>query len=590
VSFAASLQATTYIVPSDGEMIAAAQGIVSGTVIDTYCRRAADGTIETVTELRVDERFKGVDDTRTLTVVQWGGQLGDEWMQQSDAPVLARGELVLLFLTRNRDGDWTPYAIALGAFHFVPGHDVLVRSSIVGWSADGAAYPERPRLEQAFLAYVRATCAGERPAADYFTAEADAAARPVRPNATFTSAGYGGFLGGFPARRQDSNLNIAWRPIGTQPGLDLNAALDYGNGQWDGQSPKITYTRGATASGDTRAFDSEHRLIASDPHNDIPGTFSGAGVVGTTFSFGGGTFAFNGDTFKAITHSDIVMNDGVDGSNVGTTIYNLCVAHELGHTLGLRHANQDQSLTAACTAPLDCCINTSAGGNCKAVMQSNLVSLPGLQQWDRDAIGCLYGAACASDGICTPPSIATQPQNKSIVSGTTTSLSVVAGGTGPFTYQWYLGNPGNTATPTGSNSATLAGLSPASATSYWVRVTGQCGVPVDSNTATITVTTPCANVIVQSATARLGANGQATLSANAFGGSGITYTWFRGDTPGSGGTQIGTGTPLVLTVTQTTTFWVRARNSCGNSSVSALITVAITGPPVQPRRRAIRSL
>jgi hypothetical protein len=35
-----------------------------------------------------------------LLRVQWGGQLGDEWMVESGAPSFAKGERVLLFLRR----------------------------------------------------------------------------------------------------------------------------------------------------------------------------------------------------------------------------------------------------------------------------------------------------------------------------------------------------------------------------------------------------------------------------------------------------------------------------------------------------------
>jgi hypothetical protein len=168
---------------------------------------------------------------------------------------------------------------------------------------------------------------------------------------------------------------------------------------------------------------------------------------------------------------------------------------------------------------------------------------------------------------------------------------VGASGSGPFTYQWFIGSSGNTSAPTGTNSPTLSGLSPLTTTSYWVRVTGPCGPPVESNTATITVTS-CANVIIQSATATTGTGGSVTLSSAAIGGSGITFTWFQGDTPGVGGTQIGTGTPLLTTITGTTSFWVRARNSCGNSSVSSLLTAALCGLPsiaTQPADQTISS-
>ena len=91
------------------------------------------------------------------------------------------------------------------------------------------------------------------------------------------------------------------------------------------------------------------------------------------------------------------------------------------------------------------------------------------------------GAACAQAGITT------HPANKSIQGGQTASLSVVASGTAPFTYQWYQGASPNTASPIGgatSSSYTTPAL--AATTSYWVRVSNACG-NANSNTATVTV-------------------------------------------------------------------------------------------------------
>jgi hypothetical protein len=54
-------------------------------------------------------------------------------------------------------------------------------------------------------------------------------------------------------------------------------------------------------------------------------------------------------------------------------------------------------------------------------------------------------------------------------------LPVVAQGSGPLSYQWYLGAAGSTDAPLpGANSATLA-VSPATLATYWVRVTNGCG-------------------------------------------------------------------------------------------------------------------
>lgn len=86
------------------------------------------------------------------------------------------------------------------------------------------------------------------------------------------------------------------------------------------------------------------------------------------------------------------------------------------------------------------------------------------------------------------PAITTHPQSQSILSGQTATMNVVATGTAPLSYQWYIGTSGTTTTPVGgatSTSYTTPALT--TTTSYWVRVSNLAGA-ADSNTATISIT------------------------------------------------------------------------------------------------------
>jgi predicted extracellular nuclease/uncharacterized protein YjiK len=105
--------------------------------------------------------------------------------------------------------------------------------------------------------------------------------------------------------------------------------------------------------------------------------------------------------------------------------------------------------------------------------------------------------------IATSPTITTQPASQTIASGATATLSVVAGGTTPLSYQWYQGNSGDTSTPVGTDADSFTTPALTTTTSYWVRVSNSAGT-VDSNTATITIGVVTPPTIDLSAYVRIG--------------------------------------------------------------------------------------
>ena len=91
------------------------------------------------------------------------------------------------------------------------------------------------------------------------------------------------------------------------------------------------------------------------------------------------------------------------------------------------------------------------------------------------------------------PAITAQPQGQTITSGQATALSVAASGTGPLSYQWYIGASGATPFPvTGATSASYTTPALTTTTVYWVRVSNAFGV-ADSVAATITVVADTSN-------------------------------------------------------------------------------------------------
>ncbi len=115
------------------------------------------------------------------------------------------------------------------------------------------------------------------------------------------------------------------------------------------------------------------------------------------------------------------------------------------------------------------------------------------------ALGCL--AACGSTksptdptGPVTPPApavtapiIRQQPQGTTIDESQSTSLSVVAEGTGPLSYQWYMGPRDVTEYPvSGGTGSTLQTGTLWVTASFWVRIANAQGA-IDSEAATVLV-------------------------------------------------------------------------------------------------------
>jgi subtilisin family serine protease len=151
----------------------------------------------------------------------------------------------------------------------------------------------------------------------------------------------------------------------------------------------------------------------------------------------------------------------------------------------------------------------------------------------------------------TAPSIVTQPQSQTISGGQSATLSVVAAGTAPLSYQWYIGASGNTASPIpGATASTYTTPPLTSTTSYWVRVSNSVS-SVDSATATITVaTTPV--FVMQPSNFFIAIGSSGSVSVLAASTPPPTYRWQVSSNGGStwtnlsdGGPYTGTGTPTL---------------------------------------------
>jgi len=192
--------------------------------------------------------------------------------------------------------------------------------------------------------------------------------------------------------------------------------------------------------------------------------------------------------------------------------------------------------------------------------------------WARVSAPDSSGQTCSSDSRtatitvkpCTEVSIVAQPQDASISSGHTATLSVVAQGVDNLTYQWYQGISGNTTNAlAGKTSATLTTDALNATTSYWVRITAATCVR-DSATATVHVChAPVITVAPVSQTIGVpdGQSVIATASVTATGDD-LSYTWNEVNADGSLSLPLGNAPTFSIAISGTTarTFKVTVSN------------------------------
>jgi hypothetical protein len=499
--FASAATATSFVVPEDAELVAKTTAIAIGTVEGSYVQETR-GVIETVYEIRVERALKGVPrKVDLLRVASPGGVLGDRGTFVAGAPHFAQGDRVLLFLTPDK-GFWRTTDLTLGAFHFVTstsGERLLVRDleDVVGWDHHGQVHHEKVRREDGFLGFIEERVQGRTPrvrSEDYLVdvSEVTLPAEPkvqgrfdIQVNAPFPGSTYTDWVSNQPIRRVNAGTGITYlkrvdQNISGQADGGV-AVIQGGLAAWTNEcGSNINMIYGGTTPATSKDFDGINVVEFNDPQGRISGSWTGSGTIGIAFQSFSGSHTFEGRTWWNISDGDVVFQDGYPGTHAA---FRAAMTHELGHTLGWRHSNQDYATGGACNSSTQEC--TSA-----AIMNSTVNASYAftLQPWDVNAAQSVYpGGTCGQPPTCTPPSIGTQPQSATISGGSSRTLSVTATGTAPLSYQWYIGASGNTSNPIAGATSSSTTVTPASTTSYWVRVTNSCGT-ANSNTATMTVT------------------------------------------------------------------------------------------------------
>jgi hypothetical protein len=570
--------ATTFVVPTDAQMVDRAEAIVRGTVISSVPSVDADGHVITTIRLTSDEVLKGQVDS-IVEIVEQGGVTPEKSSWIYGTPRYSAGERVLVFLERDQQSRWHTSHMLLGKFAFVPaasGERLLLRGSdehgVFGVTAEGEEHQELPRVEDKFLHFVASAAKGGKPVPDYYADPELQKAWEGRRLRVITDAGTDYAM--TPAARWNNNAtaSIPTNLNGAPGSRDWVGAAQRGASAWNSDSgSNVNYNISGTSAATFSQGDGQNIII----FNVAPGEFGSA--IGIGGWAGGGSHNFNGESWVTINEIDVKINANAVSASQG--IIDAVLTHELGHTLGFRHSDQAGRTPNSTNAIMKAVLSGAGGAT--------------LQQWDRDALASVYGSGAP---VCTPSSIVSGPNASPnpVTAGANTQLSVTAGGSAPLTYAWFRGTLGDTANPVGSSQSVNVGPINAQ-TTYWVRVTNSCNASGASAAVIVNLAACVAPTISSQPQNRsIIAGRSTTLSVTAGGTAPFTYQWFQGPA-GNTSSPVAGGTTSTITVspTSTTTYWVRVNNSCAGGTVNsnaATVTVGPCTPPTisnQPQSRGI---
>lgn len=190
---------------------------------------------------------------------------------------------------------------------------------------------------------------------------------------------------------------------------------------------------------------------------------------------------------------------------------------------------------------------------------------------------------------CIPPQIITQPQDQTVVSGNTATLSVGHNSSNP-TVVWYQGAPPNTSSPVGSGRVVTTGPI-TQTTTFYATLTNACG-NVTTRTMTVTVSATCTPPAITSVTATPAtiSFGLATNLTVVATGTSLSYQWFVGASGDTSSPLNGaTSESVNVTASATTSYWVRVSSGCGAPAVNSPAVVVTVVACVAPTALTINA-
>jgi hypothetical protein len=589
---ASAASATVFQPATDRELVDRSDAVIIATVRDAASRMRADGYVVTDYRFDVEQTLKGAA-AGTITVSEIGGVAGSRFTFIADSASYAPGERVMVFLRKRADGTYFTTSMAMGKFSFTRtarGESVVTRD-VSELRDDPARLADRfeqfvtsgksdayqtkltpiatalhPIATAAPSAYVLIGCDVSHNCFPVRIAGGEAGGGlQFRSSGSLAGVdGPGGIASAAATWTNDSNSGIVLSYVGTSPSTTPNEN-DGVNVVYLGYSgPDIGICDGVMActfgAGNiTHQFKGETFVSISDADIIVrPGIAAGPYAALITHEVGHAIgFRHSNEPGSSPNDPNAVM-----AASVSTSVLQSWDIEALSFVYGNGPVCQPPtsvsisgggSYPSGQTATL---IANVTGGNGTFTFawfegalndtsqprgtNSNTFVTPPVTSsksyWVRVSNTCGNVTATSSVSAqpvgpgCTPATIAAQPNaSQTINSGGTAALTVTAGGSSPFSYQWYQATSTlDTSHPVGANSPTFTTPPLTQPTSYFVSVTNLCG-SVNSNIATINIAGQCTppSFSIQPASATIAAGSQTYLIAFAAGAT--SYQWFKGN-------------------------------------------------------------
>lgn len=380
--------ATTFVVGSDADLLAASDLVVVGRV-ESLSSTARGDSIDTLAVVEVSETIKGFAPA-ALVVRLPGGAADGRQLVVYGAPSLSPGERALLFLRDRGDGTFSTSQMAVGKYRIVgEGRDALavrdLRGAAVFGSGGGKLKSRSPQEARRLVDFGASLRRGGIEAA-----AVDLGAIGFRPAAGFIT------LGSTPAKwyEPEDGQPIVYHiePDGAAAsGLDADWVVRQATAAWSSLDCAGLDLQ-AICGGERQpsaGCDGRTQILFGDPFGEVDPPSNCAGVVGVgSVCFVPGDRVVDGVDYARITEGDIVINDGFEGCPFWNDVdLSEVMAHEMGHTLGLGHSSEKRHETSPALADALMYYRSHFDGRGAAVMQD-----------DREALCAVYAKRDEPDG------------------------------------------------------------------------------------------------------------------------------------------------------------------------------------------------